>query len=121
MTALPASRPTHAEIIMEMLSAATRFGITWVHRDDIAKRLYPDGRPLHYDKSISSTVQRLRKLLAERQTGIIAERGRFALALDMPGVFRPGVGFVRRPTKQRPIASALPVRHAPGATRAAGR
>lgn len=120
MTAQP-STPTHAEIIMEMLSAAARFGVTWVDQDDIAKRLYPAGRPAHYAESIRSTVIRLRKLLAERQTGIIAEGGRFALALDMPGVFRPGAGFVRRQTANRPVKGVLPVRHVLGATQRVGR
>lgn len=70
MITLPSS-PTHAEIVMEMLSAAARFGVAGVALEDIARRLYPDGRPTHYAESIRSTVQKLRRILAETGGGIV--------------------------------------------------
>ena len=120
MTTAP-SAPTHAEIIMEMLSAAARFGIAGVAVEDIARRLYPNGRPVHYAKSIQSTVQKLRKLLAERDSGIVADGQRYAIAVHIPGVFCPGEGFVRRPARSRPARRVMPVRFAPGMARRAGR
>ena len=109
MTTLP-STPTHAMIILEMLGAATIFGGFWVHQDDIARRLYPGGRPTHYAESIRSTIQKVRKLLAERDAGVVADGGRYTIATHIPGVFRSGVGFARRPAVQ-PKRPALPVRH----------
>lgn len=119
MTALP-STPTHAEVVMEMLSAAARVGIAGVAVEDIARRLYPDGRPAHYAESIRSTVQRLRKLLAERDGGIVFDGRRYALAIHVPGVFRAGAGFVRRPTVQ-PKRLAMHAAFAAGVPRRAGR
>ena len=113
MTALPAT-PTHTVIVMEMLSVATRVGTPWVHIDDIAHRLYPNGRPVSYVESIRSTIHRLRKLLKETDGGISCDGSRYAPALDLPGVFRPGAGFVRRPAPKVRVSAALPKRFVAG-------
>ena len=120
MTALP-SAPTHAMIILEMLGAATIFGGFWVHQDDIARRLYPEGRPTHYAESIRSTIQKVRKRLAETDAGVVADGGRYTIAVHIPGVFRSGAGFRRRPVARQPVKPVLPVRHVTGTTRRAGR
>lgn len=121
MTALPASRPTHAEIVMEMLSAASRFGAPGVSIDDMAARLYPDVRPAHYAASIRSTIGHLRRLLAERDAGIACDGTLYALALQLPGVFRRSAGFVRRGPARRRASVAPQARFVTTATRRAGR
>lgn len=119
MTASPT--PTHAEIVLEMLGAAARFGIGGVGMEDIAARLYPEGRPTHYAESIRSTVQKLRRLLAETGGGIVFDGTRYALAIHIPGVFRPGAGFIRRPTSRRPARPVVRARFAQPAARRQGR